>query len=265
MIALYFRLIGARIRSQMQYKLSFWLDMIGFGLITGLEFSVIAILLSRFPSVAGWSIAEIGLLYGLSSIAFALAEMIARGFDSPFERMMQSGSFDTLLIRPIGTFFQVLATEFQLRRLGRLFQGAAVLTFAFSQLPIVWDFATIVLIVLTIFSGTLIFCGLMVFGATICFWTIKTPEVINAFTAGGQQMSSYPQSIYNRWIRAVFMFIIPVAFTSYPTALVLLGRTDPHGLPSQVAWAGPLVASLFLALAIRFWNLGVSKYTSTGS
>ena len=36
MLSLYLRLIGARIRAQMQYKVSFWMDLLGFGLVTGL-------------------------------------------------------------------------------------------------------------------------------------------------------------------------------------------------------------------------------------
>ena len=66
MFALYLRLIGARIRGQMQYKVSFWLDLIGFMMTTSLEFAVVVILLSRFPSIDGWNIYEIGLLYEMA-------------------------------------------------------------------------------------------------------------------------------------------------------------------------------------------------------
>ena len=86
MFALYLRLVGARIRAQMQYKVSFWMDLVGFGLVTGLEFATIAILYGRFQSIGGWSIAEVALLYGMVSVAFSLAEMFSRGFDAPFER-----------------------------------------------------------------------------------------------------------------------------------------------------------------------------------
>jgi ABC-2 type transport system permease protein len=134
MISLYLRLIGAKIRSQMQYKASFVLDVVGFAMTTGIEFAVVAILLGRFESVGGWSLAEVALLYGLSSIGFGFAEMVARGFDSPFERMMRAGAFDGVLTRPVGAFLQVLASEFQLRRLGRIAQGLAVLGFAMVQL-----------------------------------------------------------------------------------------------------------------------------------
>jgi ABC-2 type transport system permease protein len=265
MLSLYFRLIGARIRAQMQYKVSFWMELLGFALVTGLEFGTIAILFGRFRVIGGWGIAEVALLYGLTSIAFGLAEMVGRGFDSPFERMMQQGTFDTILTRPTGSFFLVLTSEFQLMRLGRMFQGALVLGYAFAQLPIAWTPAKLALLPLTIVSGAAIYVALMIMGATVCFWTIKTPEVINVFTVGGAEVASYPLTIYNGWIRGVFLFVVPIAFANYPAALFLLGRQDPYGLPAGLAWAAPLAAALFFAAALGFWRIGVSKYTSTGT
>jgi ABC-2 type transport system permease protein len=264
MIALYFRLIGSRIRSQMQYRLSFWLDLGGFALLTWVEFAVTAVLLNRFGAVGGWSLPEIALLYGFSAIAFSLAEMIGRGFDR-FEALIQTGGFDSLLMRPLGTFFQVFTSEFQLRRLGRTFQGLAVLTFAFSNLPIIWTPERLLVIPVTILSGALIFTALLIMGATMTFWTVKTPEIINIFTAGGSQLTCYPLHIFDGWIRSVFLYIVPVAFASYPAGLLILGRTDPDGLPASLAWAAPLVAALFFLVAHTLWRIGVSKYTSTGS
>jgi ABC-2 type transport system permease protein len=265
MLQLYVRLIGARIRAQMQYKVSFWLELIGFALTTGLEFAVVAILFSRFPSVAGWSVFEVGLLYGMTSMALGMAEMVGRGFDAPFEAMMQAGTFDKVLTRPLGTFFQVISSEFQLRRLGRVIQGGVVFSYGLFHLSIDWTPAKLILLPLTMLSGFTIYLALMVISATICFWTIKTPEVVNIFTFGGDFMMSYPLSIYNRFIRTVFIYVVPLAFINYPTALTLLERTDPHGLPSAIAWASPLAAALFFAVALRFWRIGLTKYTSTGS
>jgi len=262
---LYWRLVGARIRAQLQYKVSFWLDVLSFGLTTALDFAVIAILFSRFHTIGGWSVNEVALLYGLTTTSFSLNEMIARGFDSPFERMMQRGTFDSVLTRPLNSFFQVLASEFQLRRLGRTAQGLVVLGFACAQLSIQWTATHILLLPLTIMAGVAIYLGLYVIGASICFWTIKTPEVINAFTFGGSQMTSYPMSIYSRPLRSVFFWIIPVAFVNYPTALQLLGRSDPYGVSPLLAWAAPFVATVFLTVALSFWRIGVTKYQSAGS
>lgn len=262
---LYLTLIGARIRAQLQYRISFVLDIISFGAMTTVELAVIGALLSRFPSIGGWSFREVALLYGLTAIAFGTAEMIARGFDAPFERMMQQGSFDTVLIRPAGAFFQVIASEFQLRRLGRVIQGTAALSYALAGLPIRWTAAKALVIPLSIASGATIFGALIVFSATVCFWTIKLPEVFHILTSGGQQMVSYPLHIYQGWMRALFLSAIPLGFVSYPAGLYLLDRPDPFGLPGGVIWLAPLVAGLFFLGALRFWAFGVSKYQSSGT
>jgi ABC-2 type transport system permease protein len=262
---LYFILIGSRIRSQMQYRVSFLAELAAFAMVTGLEFAVIAILVGRFGGVGGWSLAEVALLYGLTSLAFSFAEMAARGFDAPFERMIQQGAFDGVLTRPLSPFFQVLTADFQLRRLGRSAQALLVLAYAFASLPIAWSPDRLLLVPLTVAAGAAIYMALIVIGATLTFWTIKTPEVINAFTFGGEQLTSYPLSIYSEWLRTLFLFIVPVGFANYPAALYLLDRADPWGLPAWLAWCAPLVAALFCAAALRFWAFGVSKYTSTGS
>ena len=70
----------------------------------------------------------------------------------------------------------------------------------------------LLLVPLTLGSGMAIYIGLIVIGATVTFWTIRTPEVINVFTFGGVQMTQYPLSIYQEWLRAVFLFLIPVTF-----------------------------------------------------
>lgn len=265
MIGLYFRLIGSRVRSQMQYRASFWLELIGFALFTGLEFVAMVILVDRFGTVAGWTVPEVALLYGMSSLAFSLAEMVGRGFDAPFERMIQQGAFDGVLARPLGAFFQILTSEFQLRRLGRSAQALLVLAYALPQLEIAWSLDRLLLVPLTLISGATIYLGLIVIGATITFWTIRTPEVVNVFTFGGEQMTHYPLSIYQEWLRGLFLFLVPVGFANYPAALYLLGRADPGGLPAWAAWCAPLAAAAFFGLALRFWRFGVGKYTSTGS
>lgn len=264
MLRLYLILIGARIRSQMQYRVSFLLELLGFALITGLEFAVLAILVGSFGSIGGWSLAETALLYGLTSLALSLAEMVGRGFDSPFERMIQQGAFDGVLSRPLSPFFQVLTADFQLRRLGRSAQALLAIGYAFASLPIAWTPDRLLLLPLTVASGAAIYTALIVFGATVCFWTVRTPEVINMFTYGGEQMTRYPLSIYHEWLRTVFLFIVPVGFANYPAALYLLGREDGL-LPPWSAWGAPLAAAIFFALALRFWAFGVGKYTSTGS
>jgi ABC-2 type transport system permease protein len=72
-LSLYRRLIAAQLRSQMQYKVSFLLALLGSFLLNLSEFGVIAIVFTRVPLLVGWSLGEVALLYGLSGVSFAVA------------------------------------------------------------------------------------------------------------------------------------------------------------------------------------------------
>jgi ABC-2 type transport system permease protein len=263
-LALYRRFAGGRLRAQMQYRASFSAMMVvtGVGLLT--ELIAIVILLHRFGDLAGWRVGEIALLYGLASVSFGLAEMFGAGFDT-FPTMIRRGEFDQLLLRPAGTFVQVLSADFQLRRLGRISQGIVALLLAFSWTSIDWSLPKVAFLGVTLLSGMVMFVALFIFGAALCFWTVESIEVINSVTDGGNVMSSYPLPIYHEIMQRVFVFVIPLAFVSYFPALYLLDRPERDDWPAWLPLLSPLAAVL-LALASRIvWGIGVRHYRSTGS
>ncbi|HLZ09978.1 MAG TPA: ABC-2 family transporter protein, partial [Chloroflexota bacterium] len=96
---LYWRLVGARARGQMQYRVAF-LAMLGGTLAATLgDLVAILVLFGRIPGLAGWSVAEVALMFGLAQASFGLAEIFAPGFDV-FSRQILLGSFDRILTRP---------------------------------------------------------------------------------------------------------------------------------------------------------------------
>jgi ABC-2 type transport system permease protein len=265
-LGLYRRLVGARMRSQMQYRLSFVADLLSTFLGTFVEFGAIAIFYLNFPSIGGWTLGEVALLYGMSAISFASAELFVSGFDS-FPLVIRGGEFDRVLVRPLGAFFQVLASEFALRRLGRLSQGMVALLLALALTGAVQGWTVIHWVGLSLFvlGGTLFFSGLFVIGATYSFWTVESLEIMNVLTYGGTEMTSYPMHIYQDWIRRLFTFVIPMAFVNYYPALWLLGKADPMGLPAWTAWLAPPACAAVFAASVVFWGVGVRHYSSTGS
>jgi ABC-2 type transport system permease protein len=261
---LYLRLIAARVRAQLQYRASFLFELASFALITAVEFIAVVIVVQRFDSIGGWALPEIAILYGISAAALGCAEMIGRGFDAPFERMIMHGTFDSVLLRPHGTFFQVLASEFQVRRLGRVIQGLVVLISGGMTLA-EWHASSFIALLLGISCSTVLYLALYSVGATLCFWTVKQPEVINAFTIGGQQLTSYPLSIFDEAVRVIFLSVVPLGAVIYPAALTILGRSDPTGIPAALIWFAPLIAGAAAVAAWRFWEVGVAQYQSSGT
>ncbi|MEP7199657.1 MAG: ABC-2 family transporter protein [Chloroflexota bacterium] len=265
-MSLYFRLISIRIRAQMQYRLSFVLDTVGAGFAIFIEFITLVFVFARFGSIGGWTLGEVAFLYGLSESAFGAMDMIFSGFDPGyFAQQVQRGTFDQFLLRPLGLPLQMFTAEFVVRRVGRIINGLLIFAFSLSQTPIIWTPDKLLYLPLVWISTVAFFGGLFVVGATLCFWTVESIEVINIFTYGGTTMMSYPMHIYEDWLRRFFLFIVPAGFMVYYPALYFLGKPDPLGLPSFAPFLAPLAGFGTLAVAFAVWNIGVRKYASTGT
>lgn len=263
-IRLYFRYVGASIRSQMQYRASFLMQALGLFMALASEFVGIWALFDRFGAVKGWSLPEIALFFGMANISFALSEMAVRGFDT-FDSIIKSGEFDRYLVRPRSTALQVASREFQLLRFGRLTQGLMVLIYGSTASDVTWTLPTVGLLLGAILGGASLFSGLFVLQATLAFWTTETLELANTVTYGGVETAQYPLTIYRPWFRRFFTVVVPLACVTYFPATIILGRPDELGTSELFRWLAPLVGVTFFAASLQVWKFGVRHYRSTGS
>jgi ABC-2 type transport system permease protein len=204
-LRLYVRLIGAQVRSEMQYRASFVAEITGNLLVTGLDFAMMLILLNRFTAIGGWTLPQVAFLYGTSAVSFSLAELFVGNYDD-FDLQVVRGDFDRVLIRPLPISFQMVAGAFPLRRFGRLIQGVAALVLALVWLQPGWTAGQWFFFGVMILGGALFFGAIFILGATSAFWSPQMNEVANIFTYGGTFMTSYPMSIYAVWLRSIFTF-----------------------------------------------------------
>jgi len=258
------RLVGARIRADWQYRTSFFLFLTSQTVIACMDLAVVASIFSQVDSLAGWSGMEVALLFGLSGVAFGLADLTISQVET-VSTHIKAGTFDLFLLRPVPALLHLSASEFALRRLGRVLQPLVVLAGALVLAPIEWRADTVPLVLVTLVSGTLIFGSIWVVTSSLSFWTVESQEVANAFTYGGGLATSYPIDLLGRWMRRLLTFLVPLAFVAYLPAARMLGRGTPLGLPSTIAWATPLVALASVLAARAVWSLAVRHHRSTGS
>lgn len=248
----------------MQYRASFLMLALATLLTSGMEFLVTWSLFDRFGSLAGWTLAEAAVLYGIVNVSFALAEGFARGFDE-FAIMIRGGTFDRLLLRPRGTALQVAGQHLQLLRIGRLSQGLIVLAWGAHALGVSWTAPRLALGLLAVAGGAALFSGLMVLQATFCFWSTESLEIFNTVTYGGVETTQYPLSIYRKEFRQFFTYVVPLATVTYYPVLAILGRADPLGSSRTFQHLSPLFGLIFMVISLQVWKIGVRHYHSTGS
>ncbi len=263
-VALYRRLVGVSIRSQLQYRLSFVMQTIGHLLLTGGEFLALWALFARFGSMDGWELGQVCVFYGITNVAFALASAATAGFDRVGE-LIRLGEFDRVLLRPRSTVLMLLGHEFTMRRAGRLVQGIAVLAYGLAASGAMPAVATAALVLWTVVGSVSLFLGLRVLQACVAFRTVESIEIMNVFTYGGVTTASYPFAIFVDWFRKLFTFVVPLAAVSYYPGLAMMRVSDPLGAPPWVGWVSPLAGVAFLALALALWRHALRWYSSTGS
>jgi ABC-2 type transport system permease protein len=260
---IYARLVGARVRGQLEYRLSAALQLVGTALLTLIDFVAIAVIFANVPELGEWTVEEVALLYALATISFAFTDLAVGHLDL-FPQMIREGAFDQILVRPLPSLFQVIASDFAVRRVGKVLQGVAVLIYALIALDIDWTVGRVLAIPLAIVAGAVIYGAVWVALATVTFWVIDAIEVVNAFTYGGSFLSQYPIGIFARWLRGLVVFVVPLAFVAYFPALYILDREDTLGLPEELQYASPLVAVLAVLAAGAVWRNAVRHYRSAG-
>ena len=261
---LYLRLLGARIRSEWQYRFSFITLLLGQALVTALEFVTLILVVALVPSLGGWTGPEVAFLYGLAATAFGISDLFYSSLDEVAEHVRE-GTFDQYLLRPMSPMLQLLVDEFELRRIGKTLPPVAVLVWAVAAVDVTWTAGRIALLSTALIFGTVIYCGLWIMAAAITFWIVASREAMNAFTFGGQFANEYPHHLYARWIRAVLGWAIPIAYVAYVPTIAILETPNPLGLPPWLVHTTGPVAAVTVLAGWTTWRLGIRHYQSTGS
>ena len=262
-LAVYYHLAAANIRAQLQYRLSFAIDLLATFLISFLDFLAVLILFHNVPRLAGWSVHEVAFLYGTSAVSFALAELVV-GHSEQLAMRLRTGTFDVLLARPRGTLYQVAASDLPLRRLGKALQGIIVFVYALAGAHIDWTPGRVAMLLTMLPTGILLFASMWIAALCLLFWTVDGSEFTNAFTYGGAYLTQYPIDIYAQWLRRFLAYLIPTAFICYFPSLYILGKEDPLGLPQAVQFVAPLVAVASAGVAGLAWRSAVRHYRGAG-
>lgn len=262
-IRLYLKSCRMLMKSQWQYKTSFILQTLTQLIMMGTELLAVIFLINRYSSIGQWRGGEILFFFGVIITSFYLTEAFGRGVTN-FSALIGKGELDTLLIRPRGVLFQVLCSQADPRRFGAILVGAFALCMGCTLSHVTLDFTKCLLLLWSIIGGSALVLGLFLIEATLCFFSVKSIEMVNVLTYGGRSTCQYPIDIYPRWLQLLFSVVAPFALTTHVPAAYILGKPLWNtGL--MAAFIAPLTGFVFLFVMICVFYLGLKHYRSTGS
>lgn len=251
-------------RSAMQYRTSLILVMIYGTFVAGTELAALLVIYSNVQSLGGFSLAEALYIYGTAQAAFFISDLLFTGTEYLGARI-RMGTFDALLVRPVGVLPQVFADQFTPRRFCPLISAFGALVAGLVSAPVHWTWLRAVLVPYTLLTGVAVFGAIWVFVGAFQVMVTDASEAMNIVTYGGQFMTSYPLSLYGRNLMLFLTFGIPLGFVNWQPTLYVLGHPDPLGLPTLFRFAGPLFAAALWGVALSAWRGALRHHCSTGS
>lgn len=250
-------------KSAMQYRSSLVMQVIAQIVLTGGELLAVTVLLSRFRVVGHWGAMEIMFFFGVMQSTFALTELFGRGI-AAFQGFIGRGEFDSVLLRPRPLLLQVMCSQLDPRRVGSFSVGLAAILIAASRLEIGWTVGKALLMAEVVACSMLLLLGLFLIEATVCFFSVKSIEMVNVLTYGGRSCCQYPVDIYPTPLRLLFTYLAPIAMCMHWPVSWVLGRPM---VEMAMGWyfVTPLAGAVFFGLMARVWYAGVKRYRSTGT
>jgi ABC-2 type transport system permease protein len=259
-VSLYFKCIKIHLLADLEYK-GWWLMFFHAAIVVLTDPLSTILMFDRFGGIGEWTLPRILLIYSIAVFSFTIAECLFRGFDVFPWRMLRSGDFDRLLLRPKSLFSQVGSSVFHVRRLANIFAGFGILIWSVTALKIDLSAQDIIMLILALIGGTMMYAGVFVLSSGIAFFTIKSLDWIYIMTNASYQVARIPKEFMPTWLRKPFTFLMPMLVISYYPASALGGWGDS-------AWQGWLALPagfVFLIVSLLIWKIGVRHYKSTGS
>ena len=147
-LRLYLTYAKLSVMSKLVYKANVIIGIIAFLFGEVASLVTLYLLVSSVPSIDGYSIYEIGFLFGLTNMAVGIDHLLTDRLWTVAYFEVKLGKMDHLFLRPLPVLFQVIASEVQLEAFGEIILAVAMLTVCGLNVSFIGGIGSILLVVL---------------------------------------------------------------------------------------------------------------------
>jgi len=173
---------------------------------------------------------------------------------------IKDGELDLLLTKPVSLMFMATLRQADLTIFAVDFiAGGVMVAVAWTRLGIPIHLFTLGGYILFLLISCAVSYSLFLLPQILSFWLMNT-SAIAEISDSFWDFNNMPMDIYNRWIKAVGVFLLPIfVITNFPPMFVL--NKMP---PIYLAWS--FLLPLILLFCVRLlWNRGLRSYSSASS
>ncbi|GGM61646.1 ABC transporter permease [Dactylosporangium sucinum] len=259
MIRLYGRLLGAHLRSLLEYEADFWLMIFGTAMMQVVNVAFLSAIFAKVPHINGWSFWAVVAMFGMVAVAEGVGSLFFEGMWNLAWQINQ-GDLDYMMVRPYPILLQVSSMQIGMNGLSNIVTGGLMLGFALANVDVAWSVGRVGLALVVLLSAIVIKVAINLATNAVSFW-MQSPSPLFAFAVHQVgDLARFPLSVYPLALKAALGFVLPFAFVSFFPVSVVLG----HG-PVWVGLLTPLVAVYCAVVAWIVFSRGLRRYESAGS
>lgn len=243
-------LVGTNLKAAVALRGSFFVQVVFMALNNFTFFVFWWVLMRRVPSLRGWRLGDIQLLFGLVAVAFGLTVTLAGGVRD-LGRLIDEGELDTLLTQPKPVLVQALGMRLQPAGFGDVLSG---LIFIALSGQVAWSSVPVVLVAILASAVVFVACGVVFF--SFAFWLGRIDSIARQLWDLLVTFSLYPEPLFGGALRLALFTVLPAGFVAYLPVRVV-HAPSAAGVAILVLGAGG-----YLAAAVWFFDRGLRRYTS---
>ncbi len=234
----------------MEYRIAFWMQVIGMALNNVFFLFFWWIIFQRVTDLGGYQYQDIMAIWALAASTFGFLH-ICFGNVRRLSGIIINGELDQYLLQPKDVMINVHCSRMIVSAWGDFFYGY-ILFF------VVNGFAPIKLLLFSLFvvAGGLLMGAVMISADTLTFFIGNSSSVTRLVTEFILNFSLYPDSIFRQQVKWIIYTLLPTGFMVF----------IPYRILQVFSWSGlmGLLAfdAVYILIAYLFFQKGLKRYES---
>ncbi len=243
---------------EMQYATNFAASLVGTVFWMATALLTVAVFFRHTQRLGGWDFWEVAALLGIFNALAGVVEALLRPGLGRLAQDVRSGALDLVLVRPVEPQLYVSFRRLNVWRLADIVLGLGLSFYALSRLGVAAGVGQLLGFAVTFASAIAVIYAIWLSLMSLAFWFVAVENLSVLFDAV-YEAARYPVSAYPGALRFLFVYLLPIAWTTTVPSSVLTGRLSPVAAAAAVG-----VAALALTLSRLLWSQALRRYTSAG-
>ncbi|MGE5745102.1 MAG: ABC transporter permease, partial [Gemmatimonadota bacterium] len=224
------RVLGALVRlnvaEELQYRANFVASVLGTLFWIGTALLTLALFFRHTARLGGWDYWEVVVLLGVFNALTGVVEAVLRPGIGQLAGEVKTGSLDLVLVRPVDPQLFVSFRQLDLWRLSDIVLGLALAGYALIRLGHTPTVLQSLAFLVALAAAAVVVYAIWVALMSLAFWFVSVENLSVLFDAV-YEGARYPVSAYPGALRFVFVYLLPIAWTTTIPASALTGRLGP--------------------------------------